>query len=60
MGSFSAESDGVRCDMKESQLDRDTSLREHLLYLLRRGGAHLGFEEAVRAFQLYGFDQVAE
>jgi hypothetical protein len=28
-------------------MDRDKALRDHLLYLLRGGGAHLGFEEAV-------------
>src|SRR5437870_4708151 len=27
-------------------MDRDKSLREHLLYLLRGGGAHLDFEAA--------------
>ncbi|HLE85311.1 MAG TPA: DinB family protein [Thermoanaerobaculia bacterium] len=27
--------------------DRDESLREHLLYLLGGGGAHLGFDQAV-------------
>ncbi len=25
----------------------ETALREHLLYLLRDGGAHLGFEAAI-------------
>lgn len=29
---------------------KDRALREHLLYLLRGGGAHLNFEEAVRDF----------
>ena len=29
-------------------MDRDTGLREHLLYLLLDGGAHLGFEDAIR------------
>jgi len=28
-------------------MDRDKSLREHLLYLLRDGGAHLDFEAAI-------------
>src|SRR5438270_6120422 len=28
-------------------MDRDQALREHLLYLLRGGGAHLDFEAAV-------------
>src|SRR5215210_7078595 len=30
--------------------DKDRSLREHLLSLLRGGGAHLKFEEAVKDF----------
>jgi hypothetical protein len=30
--------------------DRDGSLREHLLYLLRGGGAHIGFEDALKDF----------
>ena len=30
--------------------DRDAALREHLLYLLRGGGAHVKFEEALRDF----------
>ncbi|HEX8150024.1 MAG TPA: DinB family protein [Pyrinomonadaceae bacterium] len=30
--------------------DRDRSLRGHLLYLLRGGGAHVGFEEALKDF----------
>ena len=30
--------------------DTDRSLREHLLYLLRGGGAHIGFEEAIKDF----------
>ena len=29
---------------------RDKSLREHLLYLLRGGGAHVGFEDALKDF----------
>lgn len=29
-------------------MDRDAQLREHLLYLLRGGGAHLSFEDAIR------------
>ena len=28
----------------------DKSLREHVLYLLREGGAHLGFEQAIAGF----------
>ncbi len=30
--------------------DKDRSLREHLLYLLRGGGAHVKFDEAVKDF----------
>src|SRR5919107_4919869 len=30
--------------------DKDRSLREHLLYLLRGGGAHIKFEEALKDF----------
>ncbi|HEX8163651.1 MAG TPA: DinB family protein [Pyrinomonadaceae bacterium] len=30
--------------------DRDASLREHVLYLLRGGGAHVHFDEAVKDF----------
>ncbi len=30
--------------------DRDRSLRQHLLYLLRGGGAHIKFEEALKDF----------
>lgn len=30
--------------------DTDRSLREHLLYLLRGGGAHIKFEEALKDF----------
>ncbi len=30
--------------------DRDRSLREHLLYLLRGGGAHVGFDDALKDF----------
>ena len=30
--------------------EKDRSLREHLLYLLRGGGAHLDFEKAVEGF----------
>src|SRR5919107_683987 len=30
--------------------ERDRSLREHLLYLLRGGGAHIKFEEALKDF----------
>jgi hypothetical protein len=30
--------------------DRDVALREHLLYLLRGGGAHVHFEEVIKDF----------
>jgi hypothetical protein len=30
--------------------DKDKALREHLLYLLRGGGAHIHFEEALKDF----------
>ncbi|HEX8118481.1 MAG TPA: DinB family protein [Pyrinomonadaceae bacterium] len=30
--------------------DKDRSLREHLLYLLRGGSAHIGFEDALKDF----------
>jgi hypothetical protein len=30
--------------------DKDRALREHLLYLLRGGGAHIKFEEALKDF----------
>lgn len=30
--------------------DKDRSLREHLLYLLRGGGAHIKFDEALKEF----------
>jgi hypothetical protein len=33
-----------------SDVDRDRALREHLLYLLRGGGAHIKFEEALKDF----------
>ena len=33
-----------------SSADRDRALREHLLYLLRGGGAHIGFEDALKDF----------
>ena len=32
------------------ELDQDKSLREHLLYLLRGGGAHLDFETVIKDF----------
>lgn len=31
-------------------MDKDKALREHLLYLLRGGGAHIDFESAVKDF----------
>jgi hypothetical protein len=31
-------------------MDKDRSLREHLLYLLRGGGAHVNFDDAVKDF----------
>lgn len=33
-----------------SDEDRDRALREHVLYLLRGGGAHIKFEEALKDF----------
>jgi hypothetical protein len=33
-----------------SDEDRDRALREHLLYLLRGGGAHIKFEDALKDF----------
>jgi hypothetical protein len=30
--------------------DRDAALREHVLYLLRGGGAHIGFDDALKDF----------
>ncbi|MDT5293684.1 MAG: hypothetical protein QOJ76_564 [Acidobacteriota bacterium] len=33
-----------------SVADKDRALREHLLYLLRGGGAHIKFEEALKDF----------
>ena len=32
--------------------DKDKALREHLLYLLRGGGAHIKFEEVVKDFSV--------
>jgi hypothetical protein len=34
------------------ELDQDKSLREHLLYLLRGGGAHLDFESVIKDFPI--------
>ncbi len=33
-----------------SDIDKDRALREHVLYLLRGGGAHIKFEEALKDF----------
>lgn len=33
-----------------SDVDRDLALREHVLYLLRGGGAHIKFDEALKDF----------
>ncbi len=33
-------------------MDRDKALREHLLYLLRGGGAHIDFESVVADFPI--------
>jgi hypothetical protein len=33
-----------------SDVDRDRALREHVLYLLRGGGAHIKFDEAIGDF----------
>ena len=35
-----------------SEVDRDRVLREHVLYLLRGGGAHIKFDEAIGDFPL--------
>ena len=40
--------------------DRDRSLREHLLYLLRGGGAHIKFDEALKDFPPGLFNRKAE
>jgi hypothetical protein len=37
-------------DRDAATKDRDDSLREHVLYLLRVGGAHIGFDDAVKDF----------
>ena len=39
---------------------RDVSLREHVLFMLRGGGAHLKFEEAVNGFPAEFFNARAE
>jgi hypothetical protein len=40
--------------------DKDTSLREHLLYLLRGGGAHIGFDDAIKDFPVALINRKAE
>jgi hypothetical protein len=40
--------------------DRDRSLRAHLLYLLRGGGAHIKFEEALKDFPPELFNRKVE
>src|SRR5918997_3593998 len=40
--------------------DRDRSLRVHLLYLLRGGGAHVKFEEAINGFPAEFFNARAD
>jgi hypothetical protein len=40
--------------------DKDKALREHLLYLLRGGGAHIHFEEAVKDFPAELINRKAE
>ena len=41
-------------------MDQDRSLREHLLYLLRGGGAHIDFESAVADFPLELINEKAD
>jgi hypothetical protein len=40
--------------------DKDRALREHLLYLLRGGGAHIHFDEAVKDFPAELINRKAE
>jgi hypothetical protein len=40
--------------------DRDASLREHLLFLLRGGGAHVHFDEVVKDFPVELINQKVE
>jgi hypothetical protein len=40
--------------------DRDKALREHLLYLLRGGGAHINFEDALKDFPVALINRKAE
>lgn len=41
-------------------MDKDRSLREHLLYLLGGGGAHIGFDDALKDFPEELFNAKAE
>lgn len=41
-------------------MDKDKALREHLLYLLRGGGAHLDFESAVAGFTVASINRKVE
>ena len=43
-----------------SDADRDRALREHVLFVLRGGGAHLKFEEAIGGFPAELFNARAE
>jgi hypothetical protein len=40
----------LRKTAKTSTADRDKTLREHLVYLLKGGGAHVHFEDALTGF----------
>jgi hypothetical protein len=40
--------------------DKDRALREHVLYLLRGGGAHIKFDEALKDFPVELFNRRAE
>ena len=41
-------------------MNKDKALREHLLYLLRGGGAHLDFESAVKDFPVASINRKVE
>jgi len=41
-------------------MDKDKALREHLLYLLRGGGAHIDFESTVKDFPVEAINQEIE
>src|SRR5918997_1939145 len=43
-----------------SDEDKDRALREHLLYVLRGGGAHVKFEEAIEGFPAEFFNARAD